>query len=156
MYGAASAEPKAYTVRNVAGASFRAVMRRFIAALVALSLSWVTTGYACDMAQGAAAATQQCCCEPDAVGPCEHEGCDGMESGSACCQIVVVDGIDAGGGAASVGTFAADLQPLAPPSVLASSLLVSPSSRRAMQIAAHAPPPGWGTRTYLETARLRI
>lgn len=133
-------------------------MRRLIAVLLTLSLSWVTTGYACDMPQMQHAVQQKCCCEPDNAERCrDHERCDMAAGGAGCCQVVAVSAADASDTPTLVASFAFDVQPLGPaPAPVAVANGIKPHRNNVRAAWPQAPPPGWGTNTYLETARLRI
>lgn len=81
-------------------------MRRLLAALIALSLSWVTTSYACLM--GPAVVRPVCCCEEGLQQPCPNpstEGASGVMTGTAsdegCCSVVTSSGTAATGQAES-------------------------------------------------------
>lgn len=81
-------------------------MRRLLAALIALSLSWVTTGYACVM--GPAVVQPVCCCEEGLQQLCPHpstKGASGVMTGTAsddgCCSMVTSSGMAATGQAES-------------------------------------------------------
>lgn len=133
-------------------------MRRLIAILLSLSLSWVTTGYACDMPGMQHAVQQTCCCEPDAAEPCRNdERCAMAQGGAACCQMVSATAADLSDTAAVASSFAFDIQPMGPAPAPVGVTHIVQTSRHTLRAAwPQAPPSGWGTHTYLETARLRI
>lgn len=133
-------------------------MRKLIAILLTLSLSWVTTGYACDMPQMQHAVQHKCCCEPDSADPChDAERCDMAAGGAGCCQVVAVAAADVSDTPTLVASFAFDVQLLGPtPAPVAVVYNVEPLRSALSAAWPQAPPRGWGTETYLETARLRI
>ena len=130
-------------------------MRNFISILLIISLSWVTTGYACQM-DGLATLRSKCCC------PHAHEAkaSAGQEQASAaeaerCCDPVFSSALDAQQPGLASASLPLDLPALAALPPLAWQLTV-PVLRL---VGAHPPargPPGVGTRTYLATARLRL
>lgn len=133
-------------------------MRQLIAILLTLSLSWVTTGYACDMPQMQHAVQHKCCCEPDSADRCrDAERCDMAAGGAGCCQVVAVSAADVSDTPTLVASLAFDVQPLGPaPAPVAVVYNVGPRRNTLNAAWPQAPPPSWGTNTYLKTARLRI
>lgn len=133
-------------------------MRQFVAILLSLSLSWVTTGYACEYATGQATQST-CCCHPAQAEQClspEHCQADASQSGKACCDVVSLSGIQADHKALAHSAFL-DFQPLAAPPALPDHTVLLNPRRPALRIArADDDLHGWGTQTYLQTARLRI
>jgi hypothetical protein len=134
-------------------------MRPFVAILLSLSLSWVSMGYACEYATMGQAAQNMCCCHPAQAEQCpspEHCQADTSQSGKACCDVVSLNGLQADDKALAHSAFL-DFQPLAPPPALLDHTLLLTPRHSAPPIAwADDFPTGWGTLTYLQTARLRI
>lgn len=131
-------------------------MRQIIAILLSLSLSWVTTGYACE---GGMARMTQHCCQPGQDNHCPAPGqsqSGKAKSGSTCCQSVACVDVQADTAATADSSFVKQFQPLAPPP----SLDIQTISPNPYQSVALVSPidllPSWGTQTYLQTARLRI
>lgn len=140
--------------------SWRAIwspMRNLLSILLAISLSWVTTGYACSMDR-LAGIKAVCCC------PHDHEavsasGVDVQNSEGAqdrCCDVVVSATVDQyQPGVASAVYPALDMPTAAIPASAAWSI----TAPRALFVTSPPPargPPSAGTRTYLATARLRL
>lgn len=134
-------------------------MRRFISLLLVISLSWVTTGYACRM-DGLNVVRAECCC------PNEHEAPDHAmpdakataeaEAASGCCDVVADTVLDHQQPGLLAEVPALDLPAVA---LLTSALwiLIDPATRTVAALPpVRGPPPGSGTRTYLTTARLRL
>jgi hypothetical protein len=133
-------------------------MRQFIALLLSLSLSWITTGYACNYATSHATQSMCCCHQAQAKQcPSPKYGEAGSHlSSKACCDIVSLNGIQADEKALASSSFD-HFQPLAPPSAsLEHSLLLDGRSSDLFLTLVDNSPPGWGTQTYFQTARLRI
>lgn len=131
-------------------------MRRLITLLLVVTLTWVTTSYACRM-DGWATARAVCCC------PGHHSSAKHSESGTAqvakptpaCCDVISGAAIDQNQPAIAAQVHSLDLPVVAgvPPAtwmpiVVAQRLVRSLSPARG--------PPLSGTRTYLATSRLRL
>jgi len=135
-------------------------MRRFIALLLILSLSSVTTGYACRM-DGLNVVRAVCCCPharkaPDAAGPALIKSSVGRDRDSKCCAVVADTALDDQQPGLVAQVPALDLPALAllPPTLWN---LIDPATRLVARLPpARGPPLGSGTRTYLTTARLRL
>lgn len=75
--------------------------RRLLAVLIALSVSWVTTGYACSM--GSARVQPACCCKEAPQQSCPNPSskyASGAMTGApseACCSVVTISGVVAKG-----------------------------------------------------------
>lgn len=130
-------------------------MRQFVAILLSLSLSWVTTGYACEYATGQVAQSTCCCDQAQACPNPDHCKADSAQSGKACCDVVSLSGIQADDKALT--NSANNFQPLAPPPALPDHTLLLNPRYSTLHIAwVDDVPSGWGSLTYLQTARLRI
>ena len=134
-------------------------MRRIISLLLVISLSWVTTGYACQM-DGLDVVRAVCCC------PHGHKAHDAAEADPAaavdagdqapCCDVVASAALDDQQPGVLAQVLALDLPgfallPATPWNATAPggvSVVTLPPAR--------GPPLGSGTRTYLTTARLRL
>lgn len=107
--------------------------RRLLAILIALSLSWVTAGYACSMA--GAVAQPACCCDEGSQQPCPNPstqcalGAMTEISSDACCSIIVTSGAGALGKAETLTVPDLPLltSPEAEPAVAPISLGAEPS-----------------------------
>jgi len=134
-----------------------ALMRNVFALFLAVSLSWITTSYACQMDM-AEAVQANCCCLP---GDQQHSTADTATAvadcieSDGCCDVVVSSSV--GDQALSLGFSppALDLpDQVAPPQ---QPRLFAPSSIHAAFVQRdHASIAGAGTRTYLLTSRLRL
>lgn len=134
-------------------------MRRFISLLLIISLSWVTTGYACRM-DGLDMVRAVCCCPhghkapnhamPDAKAAVE------AEAPSNCCDVVADAALDDQQPGLLAQVPSLDLPAVAPlPST--SWNLIDPATHTVAALPpVPGPPLGSGTRTYLTTARLRL
>jgi hypothetical protein len=131
-------------------------MRRLICLLLVVSLSWVTTGYACRMDEVVRAV---CCC------PHEHADHDsktadpeaaGMSGKARCCDIVSGAALDSEqpGVLPQVGTLDLPVVALLPATPW--TFVETVQNRSDTHPPARAPPRGSGTLTYLTTARLRL
>lgn len=133
-------------------------MRRFISLLLIISLSWVTTGYACRM-DGLDMVRAVCCC------PHGHEAPDHVmpdataakaDAPSNCCDVVADAALDHQQPGLLAQVPALDLPAVA---LLPSTSwdLIDPATRTLAALPlVRGPPLGSGTRTYLTTARLRL
>jgi len=132
-------------------------MRQIIAILLSLSLSWVTTSYACEA--GMTQMTQHCC-QPSQVNHCPATGSshhDMAKPDGTCCQTVACVAAQGDAVPVTVSGFLEQFQPLAPPPSLgikAISLNLYQSASLVTWVDDQLP--SWGTQTYLQTARLRI
>lgn len=134
-------------------------MRQFICLVLVISLSWVTTGYACQM-DGWSRVRAVCCClkthatpPPAKAKPCADQA--SAAAGTSCCTFMSSAGLH-------------DQQPglMARAAVLDLPVFVSgppltwvASEPRERDLALPPPargPPGAGTHTFLTTARLRL
>lgn len=132
-------------------------MRNLLSILLAISLSWVTTGYACSMDR-LAAVSAICCCPHDhgQASASQEDSSDSDANMDRCCDIVLSSAMDQQQpGIASAAYTSLDLPAVALPVVqvwtvsrLATFTLSAPPPARG--------PPSAGTRTYLATARLRL
>lgn len=134
-------------------------MRNFISILLALSLSWVTTGYACQMDR-LDMVRAMCCCKH---GHQEHQA-QRKDSSSAsvgaekarCCDVVTTSALDdqQPGAVAKVPTLDLPTFTVVPVTMW---VIAEPAPRLvSIPPPARGPPSGTGTRTYLTTARLRL
>lgn len=134
-------------------------MRQFISLLLVISLSWVTTGYACRM-DGLDVVRAVCCCpqadKARSAAETDDQASPQIDDESVCCDVVASVALDdeqpgvlTQGTALDLPVFAS--LPDAPWNVIepAARLLGLPPPAR-------GPPSGSGTRTYLSTARLRL
>lgn len=86
--------------------AFLKTMRRLLLILIAHSLSWVTTGYACDM--NGAVAQSVCCCDAASSASCQDPSRDCSSSsmfgapGESCCSLVAMSGTSIQGQAESL------------------------------------------------------
>lgn len=134
-------------------------MRRFISLLLVISLSWVTTGYACRM-DGLDVVRAECCC-PNGHEARDHAMPDAKaaveaEATSSCCDVVADAALDHQQPGLLAQLPALDLPAVA---LLPSTSwnLVEPAARTVAALPpVRGPPLGSGTRTYLTTARLRL
>jgi hypothetical protein len=132
-------------------------MRQFITILLVISLSWVTTGYACQMdAQKLVRAI--CCCHGEhAVEP--HTDGEEAQRGSAeespCCDTTVSSSVDQQNPAVIAATPVLDLPVFAALPAIQWHVAAPVVSFVSLPPPARGPPSA-GTRTYLATARLRL
>jgi len=134
-------------------------MRNLLSILLAISLSWVTTGYACSMDR-LAAVSAICCCPHDheqaSASQKDSSGADADADGERCCDVVLSSAMDH----QQPGIASAAFPRWALPAVALPGLQVWAASRPvAFTLSAPPPargPPSAGTRTYLATARLRL
>ena len=134
-------------------------MRNLLSILLAISLSWVTTSYACQMDQQALVRAFCCCKDKD-----KHEAKPTAEldqahasaaEESSCCDVTASASIDQHQPAVTPASPALDM----PVAVLAPTVPWTISEQVASYISLPPPargPPGAGTRTYLATSRLRL
>jgi len=140
----------------------RPSMRHFISLLLVISLSWVTTGYACRM-DGLHLVRAVCCCPhghkaPKAQKATEADPRATVDAGqqTPCCDVVAHAALDdqQPGVIGQVPTLDLPACALSPAT---SWNAIEPSARAvAVRPPVRGPPLGSGTRTYLTTARLRL
>lgn len=133
-------------------------MRQFISLLLVISLSWVTTGYACRM-DGLDVVRAVCCC-PQAhkahhVADADVKASVQADDESSCCDIVASTALDDQHGVLTQ-VAALDLPVFAPLPAFTWNVIEPATRLIAMPPPARGPPLGSGTRTYLTTARLRL
>jgi len=132
-------------------------MRNLLSILLAISLSWVTTGYACSMDR-LAAVSAICCCPHDheQASASQEDSSDADADMDRCCDIVLSSAMDQQQpGIASAAYPSLDLPAVALPVVQVWTV----SRPATFTLSAPPPargPPSAGTRTYLATARLRL
>lgn len=132
-------------------------MRQFLAILLAISLSWVTTSYACQMDQQNLVRALCCCKGKHAVkGTAEvDKPAHSAAAKKPCCDVSASSSVDQQQPAVVSAAPVLDFPTFAvAPAVewksapaVASLISLPPPARG---------PPGAGTRTYLATARLRL
>lgn len=132
-------------------------MRQFIAILLVISLSWVTTGYACQMdAQKLVRAV--CCChgehavKPDTDG---EEAQRSLAEEGPCCDTSISSSVDQQNPAVIATTPVLDLPVFAAQPAIQWHIAATVVSFVGLPHPARGPPSA-GTRTYLATARLRL
>lgn len=131
-------------------------MRSIISILLAVSLSWVTTSYACNM-EGVERIMARCCCphEHGADTAIGFENAQGHQETARCCDVLYSAAFDQHqpGVAAQAPTL--DL-----PTLIALPHTSRPLAEPALRFVGLGHPargpPGVGTRTYLATSRLRL
>lgn len=136
-------------------------MRRVLSVLLAISLSWVTTGYACRM-DGLRIVRAACCCPhaheapKSATAKAKSEKRVGVGDDAPCCKVVAHAALgDQQPGVASQAPTL-DLPPFAASHPMPWSVSEPAVRTIATLPPARGPPLGSGTRTYLTTARLRL
>lgn len=135
-------------------------MRRLIALLLILSLSSVSTGYACRM-DGLNVVRAVCCCPharkaPDDAAPALGKASVGRDHDSKCCDVVVDAALDDQQPGLVAPVPALDLPAIALLPATDWNQIDLATASVAKLPPARGPPLGSGTRTYLTTARLRI
>lgn len=133
-------------------------MRQFITILLVISLSWITTGYACQMdSQNLVRAL--CCCKGKHM-VMGDAGVEKSQLSSAekkpCCDITVTSSVDQQQPAVVSATPALDLPVFAVLPAMEWSIATPVVSFISLPPPARGPPSNAGTRTYLATARLRL
>ena len=132
-------------------------MRQFIAILLAISLSWITTGYACQM-DNPNLVRAMCCCKGKHM-VMEDAGVQKTQSSSAdkkpCCDISVSSSIDQQQPGIASASPVLDLPVFAVLPAVEWSIAAPATSFISLPPPARGPPRA-GTRTYLATSRLRI
>ncbi len=133
-------------------------MRHFITILLVISLSWVTTGYACQM-DGMQQLRKACCCphgEARETSATDQPLVSTADEGEPCCVAVVNTAMDDHQPGVAAKATALDLPTF---TVLPVSewTIAEPDLRQvSTPPPARGPPAASGTRTYLTTARLRL
>jgi hypothetical protein len=138
---------------------FRTPMRQFISLLLVVSLSWVTTGYACRM-DGLDVVRAVCCC-PQAhtahsAAETDDQDPQQIEDESGCCDVVASTALDEEQPGVLTQATALDLPVFASLPVAAWNVIEPAARPLGLPPPARGPPSGSGTRTYLSTARLRL
>ena len=132
-------------------------MRQLITFLLVISLSWVTTSYACQMDQQALVRALCCCKDKHEARPsadAEQAQADAADE-SSCCDVTVSTSIDQHQPAVASATPVLDM----PTAISAPAVPWTITEQVASYISLPPPargPPGAGTRTYLATSRLRL
>ncbi len=130
-------------------------MRNALALVLALSLSWITTGYACQMGERTLA---DCCCPQDghrdAVSETTSQSAPSLDA-STCCDLLAASAADAKWPGFTATPALLDLPDLLGPSAFsrpraAGGVHAADVKRQQTSVA------GFGSRTYLLTARLRL
>ncbi len=134
-------------------------MRQFISLLLVISLSWVTTGYACQM-DGLDVVRAVCCC-PDAHKAHDVADADAKVSTqagdeSSCCDVVASTALDHQQPGVLTQVTALDLPVFLPLPALTWNPIEPAARLIPMPPPARGPPFGSGSRIYLSTARLRL
>ncbi|TAM26597.1 MAG: hypothetical protein EPN60_10045 [Nevskiaceae bacterium] len=133
-------------------------MRQFLAILLAISLSWVTTSYACQMDhQNLVRAF--CCCKDKhtaKVGADAEKSQTSSAEKTSCCDVTSSASADQQQPAVASATFALDLPTLVPAPAVEWKIAAQVASFISLPPPARGPPAGTGTRTYLATSRLRL
>ncbi|MGQ0501570.1 MAG: hypothetical protein ACT4P0_03005 [Panacagrimonas sp.] len=134
-------------------------MRQFICLVLVISLSWVTTGYACAM-DGWSQVRSVCCCPGGHVQrpatsaePCARTA--RADAGASCCKFVAGSVLDAQQPGLLASSPALDL-PAFLPLPAATWAVAEPAARDLVLPPPARGPPGAGTHTFLTTARLRL
>lgn len=132
-------------------------MRQFIAILLTISLSWITTGYACQM-DNSNLVRAMCCCKGKHMAKADT-GAEKSQLSSAdkkpCCDTVVTSSVDQQQPAVASASPALDLPVFAVLPAVEWSIATPATSFISLPPPARGPPRA-GTRTYLATSRLRI
>jgi hypothetical protein len=130
-------------------------MRRILAILLAISLSWVTTGYACQMAGLKPHARCHCPHTPGDV----HAGKDGIEAANGermpCCNFVAQSALDEQQPGLLPASSGFDLPAFVSVPDTGWQALTQAARSEAAALPARGPPAN-GRLIYLDTARLRI
>lgn len=133
-------------------------MRQFITILLVISLSWITTGYACQM-DNQNLLRALCCCKGKQT-VMEDAGVEKTQSSSAekkpCCDTIVSSSIDQQQPAAVSASPVLDLPFVTMLPTMEWSVAAPTVSFISLPPPARGPPSSAGTRTYLATARLRL
>ncbi len=132
-------------------------MRQFIAILLVISLSWITTGYACQM-DNQNLVRALCCCKGKHM-VMEDVGVEKSQVSSVekkpCCDTVVTSSVDQQQPAVASASPVLDLPVFAVLPAVEWSIAAPVASFVSLPPPARGPPRA-GTRTYLATARLRL
>ena len=133
-------------------------MRQFITILLVISLSWITTGYACQMDNENLVRAVCCCKGKHMVMP--DEGVEKSQLSSAeknpCCDITVSASVDQQQPAVASASPVLDLPVFAVLPAMEWSIAAPVASFISLPPPARGPPSSAGTRTFLATARLRL
>lgn len=133
-------------------------MRQFITILLVISLSWITTGYACQM-DGQNLVRALCCCHGKHMVKADADG-DKSQLSSAekkpCCDTSVSSSVDQQNPAVVSAIPVLDLPVFAALPALEWNISAPVASFISLPPPARGPPSSAGTRTYLATARLRL
>lgn len=132
-------------------------MRQLITFLLVISLSWVTTSYACQMDQQALVRAL-CCCKHkhEAKASADVEQAQAIAADKTpCCDVTASTSIDQHQPGVASASPVLDM----PVAVVAPAVRWTIAEQVASYISLPPPargPPGAGTRTYLATSRLRL
>ena len=132
-------------------------MRQLISLLLVISLSWVTTGYACQM-DGLNVVRAVCCCHGMSaikIGVDVEKSQIGSAEKKPCCDTTVSSSVDQQNPAVVAATPVLDLPAFAVLPAVEWNIAAPVASFVSLPPPARGPP-GAGTRTYLATARLRL
>lgn len=133
-------------------------MRQFIAILLVISLSWITTGYACQM-DNQNLVRALCCCKGKHMvmktGGAEKSQLSSAEK-KPCCDTTISSSIDQQQPAVASASPVLDLPAFAVLPAMEWSVATPVASFISLPPPARGPPSSAGTRTYLATARLRL
>lgn len=134
-------------------------MRQLISFLLVISLSWVTTGYACRM--DSLDVVRAVCCCPQAhkahhAADADAKASSQADDESSCCDVVASTALDDQQPGVLTQVAALDLPVFAALPALTRNVIEPAARLIAMPPPARGPPLGSGTRTYLNTARLRL
>jgi hypothetical protein len=133
-------------------------MRQFITILLVISLSWITTGYACQM-DNQNLVRALCCCKGKHM-VMEDTDVEKSQASSAdkkpCCDTTISSSIDQQQPAVASASPVLDLPVVAMLPTMEWSIAAPVASFISLPPPARGPPSSAGTRTYLATARLRL
>lgn len=132
-------------------------MRQLINLLLIISLSWVTTGYACQM-DGLDVVRAVCCCHGKhtvKVGADAEKSQVSSAEKKPCCDTTVSSSVDQQNPAVIAANPVLDLPAFAVLPAVEWNIAAPVTSFVSLPPPARGPP-GAGTRTYLATARLRL
>ncbi len=130
-------------------------MRILVSILLAISLSWVTTGYACRMDDLAALRSSCCCKHQHAAVAAKAPQSEASSDQNPCCDVVASSAIDQHQPGVASAYAALDL-PMFIALPVDESRIARPVTGFGSVLPPARGPPGVGTRTYLATARLRL
>lgn len=132
-------------------------MRQFITILLVISLSWITTGYACQM-DNQNLVRALCCCKGKHMAKAETDAEQTQPSSAdkkPCCEITISSLVDQQQPAVVSASPALDLPVVAGLPTMEWSIATPVVRFTSLPPPARGPPHA-GSRTYLATARLRI